>query len=361
MLRSMCIAATLLICLMQMSSASIVTSAARCYGCIAAADSFTEDAGFTVTPATTFAHANLFTVTRSSGSFDVHADYNTADRTWNGHNHLLGLFHTVEDGAITGKGLTLTADTTETLANLWSVQTSGSPNGLTRHMLRANPGGDGEERGALEWYMPSNTGTLYTTFKIRVVTNDRSGKFYRVYYAGGAPADGYTSTGTSDSAFGLDIRYNPNEGSESTYFSPLNFNAGEWMRFESLTIGGATMQHWLDRDAGLARTGVGTLSTSNSVDIGHQVDADSRWTGGGTLANDYRYADIVHDLTQARFELANSATWVSGIQSELQVPIVSSSTEWQLAMNLGEHASLSGLCLFYISASAVSTRIGCFE
>jgi hypothetical protein len=314
---------------------------------------FTPDSGFSLSG--TIGHGNELTLTRSSGSFGSHADYNTGNYLWQGHNHLLGLLLDFEDGVIEKNGVAFTENTLVTLEDMWSISTTSSPTGLTNNALQVSPGS--EERGGLEWHMPSVTGVLYSTFKMRVPASVRSGKLYRVYYSG---ANGYSSTGTSDSASGLGLRYISNENTQSTYFSPASFTAGQWSRFESVTLGGSTMQQWVDRVAGTEQPDVGTLTTGNSIDVGHMIDNDSRYSGA-PLPDEYRYADVIHNLTRARLEIGNASSWAACTKTDMQVPVTWATTGIDFANNWGEFsASLAGKYLYFIDESDVATRCGQF-
>lgn len=319
------------------------------------AGGFTPESGFGSSGAS--AHAELFTVT-SSAAFGSHADYNPNAYTWNGHQYLCAAVLDFEDGLIQKDGFSFTTNTFGTFSEMWQVDATSPPAGLTKSAIRKYPsGGTLDERGALEWHMPESTGTLYATFKMRVVTDVRSGKFFRVYYS---TSNGYCSTGISDSASTLSLRYISNESTETTEWSSFGFTPSQWSRFECVTIGGSTMQCFIDGQIGDARTGVGTLTTTNSVDLGNMVDNASRYTGPLTLGNEYRYADVIYDLTQARFELADAAVWASRTRSEMQIPVSWTASSVQLALNKGEHSAIAGKYLYFISSAGSATLVGQF-
>jgi hypothetical protein len=306
------------------------------------------------------------TVSRSSGSFGTHGDYNASNYTWNGHNYLNALMWDVEDGTIEKRGVDYTNDTTATFENQWSISTTVKPVNLTRSARRVY---DTDERGALEFRGLNHASTtqLYTSAKFQLGADRQSGKFIRAYLLNSK--DVFFSTGCDNRQLraGFD-----DSGSATTEFnSPDTFGAGTWHQVEILieqSGGTVTTTTWIDgaeqwsNDTGLTGT---ALPTNRDLDIGHMVDEPGagRCAAQPTWDSDEYWADWYADVTQARFVISSSSSFATRGKTEIQIP---RSGEWSTTsvgagINQGEFASLSGKYLYFVDTSGSGTLIGQFN
>lgn len=335
------------------------------------ASTFLPDPGFDVQFPSTPAHGNLMTITRASGSFGAHADYNVGNYTWQGHNHLMALFWDIESAASAndfvrrGVGYNLDGSVNPNINDHWYLDTTKFPTNLTKSARRNR--GNGAEQGGLQWFPSSAQPVMYSTFKFRLGANRQAGKFWRPYLAGGANI--YNSTGCENIGWRAISENFPNPGININPNTPTPvFTPEVWQRVESwIDCPNSTYQGWVAGFQAINSVGAtgfpsGT-ATNHTIDIGHMVDtpgASDRCTLHPSWDGDEGWADWVNNFTRNRFEIANSSTWAGRTKFEIQVPTIWSTTNVTCAINRGEHSSLSGKWLYHLDTNNTATRIGQF-
>lgn len=336
------------------------------------ANGFTPQPGFTVSAASIFAHGLNITITRSSGSFGTHANYNTPNYLWMGSPYLSALVWDIEPATTVsgltrnGVGYNLDGNTADSLALKWSLDTTKHPINATRSARRFWAGAD---QGGLQWFPTSNAAQQLEIFKFRLGALSQSGKFLRPFFAGGASI--YNSTGCDNRGWrsistdfvGGDFVHDPSS-------PPEVFPPDQWVR----------VQTWFDSPANtyiakvngvVAMSSVGeavfpNLATNHTEDIGHMKDKpggppDHRCDTHPTYNSDEGYAFLVRDFTRNRFEVSDSPSCAFTGLSEIQIPRTWSTTSVTVGLNQGEHLSLSNKYLCHYDSNDTPELIGHFN
>lgn len=333
-----------------------------------AASGVTPQPGFTVTADTVFADKLGMTITRSSGSFGTHPNYNkTGSLTWNGLPILCFIAKDFESTAIGTNiiGAALTGGIERSQQNggnaaQWVV-VSDAPTNRTRSARRSNIDA---RTDPLELTLSSNPATIYQTFKMRPSAGASAGKFSRIF---GDNGDSWLATGGTDGFYirgSDDLNYTAYGGySGNTQFSTSGWNQCE-SSFDqvngklSVSLNGAVQ--W--KQPGGPFVSVHSNNTDpwtagNINPSGHTMNlVDERDNTGD-------YIDVTDwfvDLTLARFVLCDSATFSSATRHEFQVPVTWTTTSVRVGINLGEFPTLTGKSLFFLDTSETPTLVAQF-
>lgn len=302
---------------------------------------FNAQSGFTVTPVSTFAHANRMTVAAVAAVLGSHADFNPGNYTWNGHRYNCFLMKSFEDGLYETNGLDWEAGA----GAQWDVVTSAvqtPPLNLTRC---ARHRGVTSRQGELVISPSINPTHMVAGFKMKTGPA-YDGKFFRIW---GGSDSLYVSTGGSS---GTSFR-GGNNAADDVFGSPNGFSGANWHHPEIYhKMGsGSTFKTYLNCLAQWTKPwNAGNLS-------GHTTDLDNLLEVGNSIF----FADYFIDFSPFVFYVTNNATFSSSTMREPQIPITWTSTSVALAINQGEHASLSGKHLhLYDYSTNTSIYIGAF-
>lgn len=330
---------------------------------------FTPQSTFTLTALDgSFAHTLRATLDRSSGSFGSHADFNTGNFTWNGHNHLLALFWDVESAANTagierrGVAYNLDGGVPDSLADKWALDLSEHPTNLTRSARRFY---FGAEQGGMMWFPTSNATQCYTKAKFKLGPNRQAGKFLRPYLASSVSI--YNSTGCDNRGWrSISENFSGGDFVHDPTTPTVLFPAG-WCNIETwLDCGTDSYIASIDRQVAMSSVGEANFpanfQTGHTFDFGHMVDEPgaARCSSNPSWDGSEWWADVIYNFTRTRLEITTSATYATGSVAEMQVPITWTTTGITFAINMGEHASLSGKHLHFVNTSGTATYVGQF-
>lgn len=302
---------------------------------------FTPQSGFGVSG--TISHGSVITVTRSSGSWGTHADFNSGPGqgyTWKGTPYLSVLMKDFEDGTYEGNGLGYNAG-----GAVWDVVTSATtalPANLTRVARWRYVT---TRQGELQYGWDFNPVHVYSSFKFKRTNFD--GKIFRYW---GSVDSEYLSTGGAD---GIGLR-GGNDAADDVFGSPDDFTNG-WNHVEAYnkTTATVTFKTWLNAQAQWTKTTWPTNPPNNYN--GHTMDFGNLIESGGTGY----YADLFCDANPIIFFWTDNATFNSSTMREPQVPSAWATQSVDLIVNQGEHASLTSKHLHsYDFSSSTATYIG---
>lgn len=305
---------------------------------------FVPQATFTVTAASTFGHSKVMTVA-TTGSFPTHANFNPGSFSWLGNQYKCYLAKSFEDGVYNNNGLFWNTGGAQ-----WDVVTGTTVAPPTNLTKCARQRGVTSRQGELQMAPTTNPTDLYVGYKFRLGPTF-NGKHWRSW--GSADSLYFATNGTS--AGGSDLTGSNNEA-QDVFSSPQSFTSG-WnhVEFYNKLSGSVQVQTMLNTKDQWNRTG-STWTPGNLS--GHTLDLGNLLEVGDTGY----WADYFVDFSNYVFYLHDASTLSASTKREFQVPVGTLSTSsWDLALNLGEFTSLSGLYLSgYDHVTKTQTLIGRF-
>ncbi len=301
---------------------------------------FTPQSGFSVSPATSFAHALQMTVSRSSGSWGTHADFNPGNYTWNSNRYLCFLMKSFEDGLYETNGLNY-----QTGGAQWDVVTSGTTTPLANLTRSARQRGVSSRQGELVISPNINPANLVASFWMKLGSG-YDGKFFRIW---GGSDSLYVSTGGTS---GLGFR-GGNNAADDVFGSPDSFSTTVWKHAEIYhkTGSGSTFKTYLNGALQWTKPWNAGNLNGHTTDLGNLLE----------VGNSVFFADYFIDFNPIVFYVTDNATFASSTIREPQIPITWSTTSVVMAINRGSHAGLSGKHLHsYDYSTNTATYIGAF-
>lgn len=321
---------------------------------------FTPQPGFNITPDTVFGDKLGMTITRSSGSFGTHSNYNkTGSLQWNGLTFLCFLAKNFE-GQTAGTNLVGAALTN----GIQRSQGNGGANAQwqiasvapTNRTVSAARNRIDATTDPLELDLPGSVNQTYTSVKINPTAGTPAGKFLRC--GTGGAKDWWIASGCNDFSI-RGAADNMSFGDNTQFGSPNNFTTGAWNQFEmsadnSTRIGttrlnGAvqwSVNPW--EDSG--------WQPSGTHDLGCERDDLSLCSGATELP--WYFTDWFVDFTLARFVMGDSSNFNTCNRHEFQVPVTWGTTSVRVGMNIGEFSSYVGNHGFFVDSTETVTYLG---
>lgn len=311
-------------------------------GTAPASSGFTPSAGFSVTPATTFAHSKVVTINRAVGTFPLHADYNPSGFLWLGNRYRCALAKSFEDGTYTGNGLSY-----NTGGAVWDVVDSSvtaPPVNLTKC---ARWRGQTSRQGELQFTPSVSPDYEYVSFDFKYGASF-DGKIWRSWSQGTESL--YLATTLSSKQL-----TGSNTEAQDVFGSPDSFTLG-WNHVECFTKLKApsptfvailnTKTEWTRPWPPSPPMNLG----GHTQEIGNLLE----------IGNTGYYADYFMDFDSYIVFLTDAPTLAASTRREFQVPVGTQTTGARdYAINQGEHASTSGKHLIgYDFATAVEEHFG---
>ncbi|HRC72046.1 MAG TPA: hypothetical protein PK880_05875 [Candidatus Competibacter sp.] len=248
-----------------------------------------------------------------------------------------------ESGVLTGGNITMGS-----YPQNWRV---GTTNNRTNSKKYAEKFYSVGELGALEIDQSGTPREWFASFWIKMLSNNQSGKFFRIY---GSNGNIFFSTGGPD----YTIRA-ASEGADgpTQWGSPNSLSANAWHKFEvymsdnpkALTVWLDGVEQWSRPD--LVPTNFG--ANGHTIDIGNMIDGPERGYG---VAGSYSYDDVFIDHTRARVELGNTDTWSNSTIREVQIP-----TAWSdgsITVNINKGSFTTGTAYLFVVDSAGNASKG---
>lgn len=326
---------------------------------------FTPASGYGATVVSSIGDGNVIVITRSSGSFGTHSDYNPNGYTWKGNRYICAAFKDFDNGVMASQGFYA-----QKSGGSWSPAgnelylSDGGPTNSVKYLSRHYQTTSGEI-GGLSLDAPATSTMFYTSFKFMQVSGGQAGKFFRVY--GVSPQNNiYAATGSNPGNPDYTLRMFSEctagscSGAATSYGSNIGTNTWRLIEFEFNSVSNSS-KAWINTS--LSNNVSNYLNTSGNVVVsGHTIDypnmIDDASRGGGT-SGEFNFTDIFIDLDVKRFVLEDG----SGGREPF-IPLYGNggwtTTSVALAMNQGAYASFSGKTLKFWNGSSYET-IGTFD